>query len=521
MNLEQYLHEWNGEKDMTNVKIDDTLLSKYDKILVYGAGAAGSVFLRFLSTISFDKNKVVVWDMKWEKIKYRHGFKVTMPDFDNKIGNNTLVVIALMGSENAPLANELQKKFLDEGYKNVIFFSETFGLKVMYENEFEGKEGYADFTYQEDIDFSHMTSLVKPIAFYLPQFHEIPENDEWWGKGFTEWVNVKKARPRYKGHYQPREPHDYLGYYDLSDVDVIRKQANLAKSHGIYGWSMYYYWFSGKTLLTKPIDLLLENKDIDIKFCLTWCNHSWTKSWVGDSQKELIKCEYLPNDPEKFIDDIKKYMVDDRYIKIDGKPLISVYWVHEMPNAKDIVARWRKRAIEIGIGDLFILSLIKPYTLSEMGLQDVFDAETEFASWQYALFSGRVTQLKSIDEILVARLITYYSDLVKYYKHVIEMGDYKSYLSCLGGFDNTPRYETNSSIHDFQFSLKDYYDMVKFVTEETIARGREFMFVFAWNEWAESVYLEPDKKFGYALINTFSKALHGLPLQYSKGECND
>jgi len=483
---------------------------------VYGAGAAGSTFLRYLSRVGYDKNKVVVWDIKWKKIGKRYGFLVSEPNFEwINTDENILVVIAFMGSENMPLANKIQQNFIEAGYNNIIFFSDIYDLKIMIEGDFECAAGYADCKYQDDVDFSDMEPPVKAIAFYLPQFHEIPENDEWWGKGFTEWTNVKKARPRYKGHYQPREPHEDLGYYDLSDVEVMRKQAKIARKHGVYGWSMYYYWFSGKTLLAKPIDLLLENKDIDINFCLTWCNHTWTKSWVGDNQQELIRCEYREDDPEKFIDDIKKYMEDERYIKINGKPLITIYFTHEIPNVRDFIGRWRKRALEVGIGEIMVLSIIRPYTLAELGLQDCFDGETEFGSWQYAIHSGRGARLasKSDENVLVATLLTYYSDFLECYKEIINLSDHSAYLCCPGGFDNTPRYKTNSSIHDLEFSIKDYYDMVRFVTEEAISYNKEIMFVFAWNEWAESAYLEPDKRFGYALLNTFSRAINGLPFE--------
>ena len=162
--------------------------------------------------------------------------------------------------------------------------------------------------YENNIDFSNFNTDIKAIALYLPQFYPIKENDEWWGKGFTEWTNVKKGKPYFIGHHQPRIPGDkinYLDYYQLINSSVIKKQIQLAKSHGIYGFAMYYYWFSGKRLLEKPLDLFLNNKDIDFKFLLIWANEDWTRRWNGYEGKILIKQEYKKSDPYDFIKDIK------------------------------------------------------------------------------------------------------------------------------------------------------------------------------------------------------------------------
>jgi len=166
--------------------------------------------------------------------------------------------------------------------------------------------------YENNIDFSQYTTDIKVIALYLPQFHSIKENDNWWGKGFTEWVNVKKSIPLFKCHHQPRIPGDklnYLGYYELINPNIIKKQVELAKSHGIYGFGIYYYWFSGKRLLEKPLDIYLNNKDIKFPFLLIWANENWTKRWDGKDKEILIKQEYKKEDPENFIKDIKKYLI--------------------------------------------------------------------------------------------------------------------------------------------------------------------------------------------------------------------
>ena len=176
--------------------------------------------------------------------------------------------------------------------------------------------------YEENIDFSNNITDIKTIALYLPQYHSIKENDKWWGKGFTEWKNVKKAKSLYKGHHQPRIPGDetnYLGYYNLTNPETIKKQVKLAKSHGIYGFGIYYYWFSGKRLLELPLNILLNNKDIIIKFFLIWANENWTRRWDGKDNEILIKQDYKEIDSENFIKDIVIYLKDERYIRIMKK----------------------------------------------------------------------------------------------------------------------------------------------------------------------------------------------------------
>ena len=215
--------------------------------------------------------------------------------------------------------------------------------------------------YQENIDFSNYKTDIKVIALYLPQFHENEENNKFWGKGFTEWTNVKKSKPRFIGHHQPRIPgdeHGYLGYYDLSDIKSLEKQINLAKSHGIYGFGIYYYWFSGKKVLEKPINIFL-NSNINFHFLLIWANENWSRRWDASEKELLIKQEYKPDDPIKFIKYIKKYGSDKRYINFDNKPVIGLYEPKRIPNLKETIMIWRNKSREIGIGEIFVLTIIK------------------------------------------------------------------------------------------------------------------------------------------------------------------
>lgn len=484
----------------------------YDRILVYGAGISGISLLGWLADNGFDEASVTVWDKKYSSLKNVRGFAVSKPDFQAPAnGDNTLVILAPGTDTNFHAIEEIRKKFTAAGYKHFANADDVMGrrkaINRMPVNAFEDNARAGDL-YQDDADFTGFAPPVKLIAFYLPQFHEIPENNEWWGEGFTEWTNTKRAGPIFKGHYQPREPHDAIGYYDLGEADTIRKQAELAKRHGIYGWGIYYYWFSGRKILTKPLDLICENKDIDINFFLLWCNEAWSKRWVGDDSQVLMDNAYTPDDPDKFIDDLKKYIEDERYIRIDGKPVIMVYLAHAIPDVKNVIKRWRERSIEIGVGEIAVLSAMRPSSIKELGLDDCFDGETEFCSTYYAI---RGVQLFK-DDLAISNYLYYYNSLVEEYKRKVATGDSTAYLSCICGFDNTPRYGERATICDLGFTLECFYNLVRFAVDDAVSYNKEFVFIFAWNEWAESAYLEPDKKYGYAMLNTFSKALFNLPI---------
>ena len=199
--------------------------------------------------------------------------------------------------------------------------------------------------YEADEDFSTLKTDIKALAFYLPQFHTFPENDEWWGKGFTEWTNTRKAKPQYPSHYQPREPHKDIGYYDLSDWRTLDRQAKMIKKHGLYGLCIYHYWFSGKRLMEKPVDLLLEHPEIDLKFCLCWANENWTRTWDGMEKHVLISQKH-ENDDIDYIIDLKKYVMDPRYIRVNGEPLVLVYRPDSLPDAAKTFRRWRQWAMD-------------------------------------------------------------------------------------------------------------------------------------------------------------------------------
>ena len=195
---------------------------------------------------------------------------------------------------------------------------------------------------------------VRYIAFYLPQFHEIDENNEWWGKGFTEWTNVTKAIPRYKGHLQPRLPTD-LGFYDLSNVDLLRRQAGLAKRGGVAGFCIHNYWFSGRRILHKPLQLILDNPDIDLSFCLNWANENWSRRWDGLESDILLEQRYDPADLTGYVRSIMPALADKRYLRVGSRPLVMVYRPECIPEPRRMFDAWRNLLIKEGFGDPYLV----------------------------------------------------------------------------------------------------------------------------------------------------------------------
>lgn len=418
--------------------------------------------------------------------------------------------------------NSIYQIVNSRGWKTLEFFrklarkikcnDKVYDMKsINKENEY--KHDYNDLipynsSYQENEDFSGFKTDIKILAFYLPQFHQFKENDEWWGEGFTEWTNTRKAKPHFEGHYQPREPHDDIGYYKLDNIETIQSQVLLAKKHGIYGFCFYYYWFSGKRLMEKPVDMLLEHPEIDFPFCLCWANENWTRTWDGSEDKILIKQDYSDDDNFKFIYDLKKYIDDKRYIRLDGKPVIMIYNPTQIPNLKKLISEWRKSAQDIGIGELYIM------TKDDLACDDFInmefaDAEFDFVPNGMGHPSCMVTGLdtpKAFD----------YTQMVDDIEHLyIEHFPLKPfYYSCTMGWDNSARRKENYRIY-YNYSLTAFYKWLRIIIKQTRLRNpsdRRFVFVNAWNEWAEGTYLEPDKKYGYANINTLSRAIYDLPL---------
>ena len=375
------------------------------------------------------------------------------------------------------------------------------------------KNTYHNSNYQANESFSEYNTDIKPICFYLPQFHTFKENDEWWGKGFMEWTNTKKAYPRYLHHYQPREPHNDIGYYTLDNAETIRKQVALAKEHGIYGFCFYYYWFSGKRLMEKPLDIFLQNKDIDMNFCICWANENWTRTWDGAEHNILIKQDYSEKDKVEFVKDCLKYIQDDRYIKVNGKPVILVYNPEQIEDRNNVFNSWREEFRKAGVGEVLIwICQIRGGTSYTLKLEDIVDGEVEFPPHMSRIKEICLTPFKFKKEVM-PRYFFDYSEASKGYANKTYKTKLPVYKTIALDWDNSARKKDNW-VHYINYSLKGFYEWTKGVRKYTnkAQLDDKIFFINAWNEWAEGTYLEPDKLTGYANINTFSKALYDIPL---------
>ena len=349
---------------------------------------------------------------------------------------------------------------------------------------------------------------MKPkfIAYYLPQYHAIPENDLWWGKGFTEWVRVKASSSLFENHNQPREP---LQYYDLSDVDVMRSQARLAKEYGIYGFCYYHYWFNGKLLLEKPLEQMLRDNEVDIPYCLCWANEPWTKAWDGNNKKILMPQEY--GDRTSWIQHIKylePFFKDERYIKVDGKPLFLIYRTESFHHFDEMIETWSVYLEKAGFKGIHFAEMLTSYQQQPLCIQS--KAVVEFEP-MLTVNTSR-TMISDIKNILLRKtpwlLVKKYrtKDYDKIWHNILSRGstypNKRVYLGAFTDWDNTPRLKNKSLI--FKNGSPEKFGNYLF-TQATRSNS-EFIFINAWNEWAEGAYLEPDVKNKYGFLEAVRSA---------------
>ncbi len=344
------------------------------------------------------------------------------------------------------------------------------------------------------------------LAYYLPQFHPTPENDEWWGKGITEWHNVSKGVPQYVGHYQPRLPGE-LEYYDLRLVDNIIRQVELAKTHGIYGFAYYFYWFDGRRLLDKPLDMFLNNPQIDYPFCLCWANESWTRRFDGSSGEIIMYQNESVESYKAFIESIKIYVKDKRYIRVNGRPVLIIYRPSFIPDCPDVLAYWRSYCQQEGLGNPYLIG-VKENTFDGDLLSLGFDAQSEFHPGTVFRYCRNITAEINFVRNDFSGLVMDYVDLVKNKKYFYFQAK-KLFRAVMPMWDNTPRRNNTAMIYHGASPALYKEWLVDVLRETRVNKELEVPFVFinAWNEWGESAYLEPDRKYGYAYLRATQEAV--------------
>lgn len=361
---------------------------------------------------------------------------------------------------------------------------------------------------------------MKVIAFYLPQFHEIPENNIWWGKGFTEWTNVKKSTPLFPGHYQPRVPLDEC-YYDLSDYRVIKNQAELANKYGIFGFCIYHYWFNGHLLLHRPMELLLEHKEIDIHYCISWANEDWTNAWVKNDKKVLIQHDYSKKeDITDHFNYLLPFFKDPRYIQIDHKPLFVIYRPELIPNLSEFVKTFNTLAQKNGFsGIVFASQQYQCLTINKIDRR-LFDYHIEYQPdfvnffsksfiWRVSYkFFKKYMKYKFVDNMRKSETLK----LIDYddaWKRILKFGpiNKNALPGAFVNWDNTPRHKGNGTVYT-NFSPQKFK---KYLCQQIIRAKKDYktdyLFLFAWNEWGEGGYIEPDEKYRYQYLEAVQNAL--------------
>lgn len=350
------------------------------------------------------------------------------------------------------------------------------------------------------------TAKARVIAFYLPQFHPIPENDEWWGKGFTEWTNVGKAKPLFKGHYQPRVPAD-LGYYDLRLPEVRVAQAEMARTSGVEGFAYWHYWWAGKRLLEKPFNEVLNSGNPDFPFCLSWANETWSGIWLGNPHKILMEQTYPGKDDyERHFYAIQDAFHDPRYIRVDDKPLFLVYKPLQIPDPQLFIDVWNQLAIRNGLKGIHFVGLATLRKQTSAILGSGFNGVNLYGAYDaidaiQGKFMHKVTNnmLEKVGGIILNRYR--YKDVVTNIFSELEKSE-NVYPTLLPQWDNSPRSGkravifTGSTPETFKRHVHEALDLIKNKQKEL-----KLVFLKSWNEWAEGNYIEPDIKFGHDYLN--------------------
>lgn len=375
-----------------------------------------------------------------------------------------------------------------------------------------------------------MRDVTKLIAMYFPQFHAIPENDEWWGKGFTDWVNVRKAQPQFRGHHQPRVP---LGgrYYDQSHKATLEWQIDLARSHGVHGFCHYHYWFDGTQLLETPTNLVMQHRDLDLPFCLAWANETWSRRWDGRDH-HILQEQTHRADPaiwQAHFEYLFRAWSDERAIRIDGKPVFLVYRAHRIAEIERMFDHWREEAHRRGLGGLYLVAM-KQYEFPVPEVLKHFDATMQFQPFE-AIYSpdfvvpaletrralAPVRMLPDkVQDVLRAVRYRFFSGLTFYdydmvWKHILKVereGGIPAFPGAFVDWDNTARYQKRARI--FKGASPERFAFWFRQLVEVTSRRPEperVIFLNAWNEWAECTYLEPDERNGLGYLEAVRDAL--------------
>ncbi|HEY3251747.1 MAG TPA: glycoside hydrolase family 99-like domain-containing protein [Ignavibacteria bacterium] len=363
------------------------------------------------------------------------------------------------------------------------------------------------------------------IAFYLPQYHAITENDEWWGKGFTDWINVVRGKPRFRGHYQPHLPAD-LGFYDLRHQETRIAQSELARAYGITGFCYHHYWFNGKMLLEKPFNEVLASGKPDFPFCLCWANENWTRRWDGLDNEILMKQNYDEYDPEMHMSWLVKAFSDKRYIQVDGKPLFLIYNTADIQDLSSKISIWRKTAKKSGFENLYLCSVNSVHNrMSDTESINLgFDALVDFIPnmetlkfkkktylpkyFLYLLINKLIILLRLENKVNTLPLTSVFSyKAIANHKMNKQFNNYKILPCVIPSWDNSARKKISNVIQNEDPILYQKWLNAALKSVGHYSAEEQIVFINAWNEWAEGCHLEPDLKNGRKFLEATLNAL--------------
>ncbi|MFZ3139352.1 glycoside hydrolase family 99-like domain-containing protein [Polaromonas sp.] len=356
----------------------------------------------------------------------------------------------------------------------------------------------------------------KIIAFYLPQFHPIPENNKWWGMGFTEWHNVAKARPLFRGHFQPNLPGE-LGFYDLRLSQTRLDQAALAKAYGVYGFCYWHYWFAGKRLLETPAENMLIEKSPDFPFCLAWANESWSGVWHGAPKKILIEQTYPEGDPERHYQVLRRFFKDDRYIKHNGRPLFYIYRPRLVPSDSKYIEKLRELARADGFPDIYIVGTWSPnpsgqfQSTAELNIDAaiITNITGRDSLSKSQLYFSAFERLMHLNKTGIGLKKVRYIDAIESMLPDLTRFPFPAYNCVVSNWDNTPRSGSRGTVLLGSTPALFGIALARAVknTRKNYKNEEQFIFLKSWNEWAEGNYVEPDQVNGRGYLEAIKSTI--------------
>lgn len=348
----------------------------------------------------------------------------------------------------------------------------------------------------------HIAGSTRLLAFYLTQFHPIPENDEWWGKGFTEWTNATRARPLFPGHYQPHLPAD-LGFYDLRVRQTRHQQIALARQYGIDGFCYHYYWFSGRRVLEQPFNDMLADPHSDMPFCVCWANENWSRRWDAAEHEVLLAQQYRDDDDLRFITELEPVLKDRRYIQVDGAPFLIVYRPQQLPDPQRSARIWREHCRNVGIARIHLCAAFTHHNWDYA--QFGFDSGVEFPPHNTD-FGLKPNNIRFHDPFEGATID--YQEIAGRYLQRDYSAEYRGFRTVFPSWDNTARrgYRATLVMNGTPQNYEYWLDRAIAKTEQEFPNQDRLVFINAWNEWAEGCHLEPDQRYGRLFLEATLRA---------------